>query len=148
VSLTVFQDGLIANNRSSTEHGDEFLNDALEWMKTDMGAVDHNTISIKRIYLSEMFVSLERPLAAVNPRFDAFAKLLASTIKSTAQDLRVDAGGISFWIDPSLKTQQAHFRVERADNAAFAENRYFAGAPLETEIHLQALARFEEILQG
>ena len=65
VDLSIYNDGIVANTRSSTEDTDRFVREALENCVNEFG-LNYPRIR-KRIYLSEMDVKLDKPMKLLNP---------------------------------------------------------------------------------
>ncbi len=122
------------------------LAEILDWLHTDLRMTDPQALPIKKLYVSDMFVTLDKPLNFINPKLQKFLKLLAGKTKSPIEHVKYDLGSLGFWIDPVDKPPHTPFRLERAEGVPFAENRYYSIAPLETEEHLRALTILEEML--
>lgn len=146
VNLTVYRDAMFADTRSSTTDSDAFLDDLLNWMHSEIGLLDYKSIAIRRLYVSEVYISLEKSLNKFNRQFDEFAKFLASKIKGPTKNLSLEVGALAFWIDPEIKHVHIPFRLERQDGSAFDEGRYYSMAPLETEEHLAAIEQLEKMM--
>ena len=146
VAVTVYRDGIVADTTSSTSDGDDFLTDVFTWLHTDLGLLDHQTLPIRKLYVSEVYVTMEKSLNIINPKLEAFIKLLQSKLKGSSRKPIYEIGSLAFWIDPEQNPKHTHFRIERAEDIPFHENRYFSAAPLETDEHLKALELLEEIL--
>lgn len=146
VELTIHRDGVMLDTRSNTDDGDAMIEDALGWLHQDLGLADPRSLSIKKIYVSSLNLTLDRSLNLVNPGFERFASHLQETTKSNVPRLDFEVGSIAFWIDPEAKVSQTGFRLERAEGVPFSENRYFSIAPLQTDEHLSALVTLEKML--
>ena len=145
VSLTAYRDAIFADTRSSTKDSDAFLDDMLGWLNSEMGLLDYKSVAIRRIYVSEVYISLEKSLNMFNKKFSDFCKFLASTIKGPTKNLSVEVGALVFWVDPEIKHVHVPFRLERQEGSAFDEGRYYSMAPLETEEHLSAIEQLEKM---
>lgn len=146
VSLSMYRDALFADTQSSTNDSESFLIDLVEWITQKFGLVDYKTVAIRKLYVSEMYVSLDRKLNSINPKLADFVRELGGNIKSPVKNIEFELGAISFWIDPEIKHHHVPFRLERQVDAAFSENRYYSIAPLETEAHWAALGKLERLL--
>lgn len=146
VELTMYRDAIFADTRSSTTDSEAFITDMLDWLTQEMGMLDHRTIRINKIYVSELYVQLDKSLNFINPAFERFTSMLRTNIKSPTKDLNFEAGALQFWIDPALKHAHVPFRMERQEGIPFSENRYYSMAPLETDEHLKAIEMLEKTM--
>jgi hypothetical protein len=145
IQLTIHDEGLVAENRSSTEDGDLFLEDSLGWLASDFGFPRHADLPIKKIYGSELFVQLEKRPSTLDSKLRGFTKLLSATL-GTSQSGPFDLAHLNFGSDPEPSQSPAVFRFEREAGVRFAENRYYSFAPCQTEAHLKLLSALEKIL--
>jgi hypothetical protein len=148
LALTIYRDALFADTRSFTADSDAFLTEMLEWLTSEFGLVDHKTLPINKFYVSEIYVSLNKSLNMINPKFSQFAKILGEEIKTPFKNVSFEVGALGFWIDPAIKHVHVPFRLERQEGVGFSEGRYYSMAPLETEEHLKALETLEKLMAG
>lgn len=146
ISLTLYRDGILVDSTSSTSDGDEVLDDLLSWLHTDLGLIDYKTIQVTKVYVNEVFVSMSNSLNAINPKLDAFMQMIGTKLKSPVKKPTYQVGALGFWIDPEQNPKHVHFRIERAEERPFSENRYYSIAPLETEEHLKALQVLDDLM--
>jgi len=148
VELTIYNDGFIADTRSSTKDSDAFLDEFLTWISSEFNLVPYQEVLRKKLYASELWVHTDKSLKAVNPRLEIFAKKITSLVEGHSHHpINYEPTGIIFHIDPVLYPP-GPFRFERMIEVPFAENRYFSAAPLQTEPHLQILEELESILSS
>jgi hypothetical protein len=149
IEFQVFQDGLVADTRSSTDDSDMFIDDLLEWAIAEFNLVPIPTAS--RLYVSELWVHTDKSLTLLNPRLQALVDLISSAYEAYAKrPLTFDLAAIGIWNDRTLAPNNffSPFRFEKAEVAPFSENRYYSIAPLRTLDHLMILDQLEEILTG
>jgi hypothetical protein len=139
--LRIYNDGLVADTRESTESSDLLLSDVFESAAKEFSLAYKPEMVRKKMYLSELIVSTEKSLAVLNPKLNQFAEKLTEAIEDK---LPVELAGVSFWsaTSPNL----LHFRFERKWGADFPENRYYSRAPLPTAKHQELLNELEAIL--
>lgn len=144
VHLTIHIDGLIAETKSSTAHGDMFLEDLLDWASKEHGLASHRTLLVQRIYSSEVFVELENPPKLLNTGLDP---LLNEATKYMSDQRRgpLDFSSMTFSSDPGLSDRPITFRIERQAAAPFSQNHYYSFAPTETDKHLRLLEQLENL---
>ena len=136
VNLTIYNDGLIADTRSSTIDSDYFLEQLLGFLTSDYGFPDYQTVLRKKAYASELFVTLERPVDSINPKLGAFAKRLSSLLPEEGIEFRPS---INLVTDPGRASATLAFRLEPAIGFPFSENCYYTLAPVPTDVHLNLL---------
>ncbi len=144
VNLTFYNDGVIADSGSSTNHTDAFLEDMYAKFSELFKMPPPESIIRKRVYLSQLYVSTDRSLEIINPKIKLISQYLSETVEEGNE--LFELGGISFWPDQISKVPPAPFRFERKIGAPFSENRYYSVAPLSTDKHLELLDKLESIL--
>lgn len=145
VGLSIYRDALFADTRSDTEDAEAFLNEMLDWLANEFGLIDHSTLGVRKLYVSELYVSLSGSLNRLNPAFAKLAEFMQSKIETPFQNISFEAAALAFWIDPAVKHVHVPFRLERQSDIAFEENRYYSMAPLGTSDHLRALELLEKL---
>ena len=146
VELTMFNDGLVANSSSSTEDTDKFLENVIASAVMEYNLTFDPSMVRRKLYMSELNVRLDQPLANLNPRLSQFARKISS-MNTSAGGNPFEVGGLSFWTDSTYTvTKTPPFMIERKLNAPFNENRFLTKAPLQTEQHIAVLRELEEML--
>ncbi len=148
VALTVYADGAVADTRSSTQHSDEFLDQALNLLSSSFNYPDYQTVLRKKMYSSEVYIRMQQTLSEIHPGIMQFMNHFSSSIQDDSlrgysPSFRM---GISFSSDPSIGGTNLGFRLEPAAGFPFSENRYYSLAPLQTHTHLRLLEEFESML--
>ncbi len=147
--LTIYNDGLTLDTRSSTDDSDTILNEFLTWISTEIDLVPYQEVLRSKLYLSELYVQTKKSLNSLNPKLAAFAKHLTSLIVGHEHHpIAFEMSGITFWTDPSVINPPGPFRFERTIDIPFIENRYYSAAPLQTNVHLEMLIELESILSS
>lgn len=147
VDFSAYNDGLIADTRSSTRDADLFLEDFLTWISSEFGLLSHHEIVQRKIYASELYITTERSLSLLNPKLEKLNQFISSKARGF-NDVRMEVSSIGFWADQIAPTKPVNFRLERAEGIAFSENRYYSLAPLETEDHLAVLEEIDSLLSS
>lgn len=143
ITLTIFNDGLVADTRSSTSYADAFLEHMLSQASEIFKIPSFQLILKEKLYISQVFVSTDKSIELINPKLKKLSEYLYQYFEKTKD---FQAGGISFWCDQKYKNNPAPFTFERTLNVPFSENRYYSAAPLPTEKHLELLDMLEKIL--
>lgn len=149
IELRIYNDGVIADTRSSTDDTDLFLADVFQSAAKEFSLPYRHEIIRKKMYVSELNVRTDRKLTTINPRLTEFASKL-----SELQGMRslpgttslVELCGLSFWADGAPNPTVQSFRFERKHGTGFSEDRYYSIAPLRTTNHLKMLEDLETIL--
>lgn len=147
VDLAIYNDGFIADTRSSTKDTELFIEDALYSLVKDFGLFYKPDMLRKKLYVSELTLRTDRQLNNINPRMQAFVRKIISMIGTDDPGL-MELSSLSFWWDFRSSNGQSHFQFERAAGIPFSERRYYSRAPLHTEDHLSLLNEFEDLLLG
>ena len=143
VGLSVFNDGIIADTSSSTDHSDSFLRDVIAFAAQHFGSTFDQASINQKIYLSEMIVRADSTLAVASPKL---SKLAARMADISGLGASAEFSGFELRVHP--RDAQQPFKFER-DAAAFsAPNRYYSSAPMRTEDHKKLLMEFEAIMAG
>ena len=149
IDLTIYNDGFLADTRSSTEDSDAFLDEFLNWISTEFDLIPYQEVLRSKVYVSELWVKTDKSLNALNPKLEKFAKRITSLIVGHEHHpIAFETSGISFWTDPTVINPPGAFRFERLIDAPFSENRYYSAAPLQTDAHLEILTELERILSS
>ena len=147
VDLTIFNDGLVVDTRSSTKDSDAFLNDFLNYVSKEFSLTPYLEVLRSKIYVSEVWVQTDKLLNSLNSKLDSFAKRITSLTEGHSHHpIAYETSGIIFWTDPVVTNPPTPFRFERVIDRPFAENRYYSAAPLQTDVHLEMLDELESIL--
>lgn len=142
VSLTVHDDGVVADTRSSTSDSDLFLDDVLSWLASSFGLPHYGKLLVRKIYVSEVTVSFERELTIYGNKFAKFAaSLKAGQAPGIAKQMEMTQ--LNFGSDPALGTPVTGVRVEREVGTPFGSNHYYSFAPTTTEDHFKFLEALE-----
>ena len=145
ITLKIYIDGFVAETRSSTDDSAAFLDDFISWLPR---GIDLPLVSVpinQKLYLSEVYVALERSPIFLSPAMQKFAESLTKTYGG--EKIRtIDIGALNFWTDPASGLPMLPFRLEREADRPFAENRYFAQAPLPTDEHLRLLQGLSDLI--
>jgi hypothetical protein len=144
VDFTIYNDGVIADTRASTDKSEAFFADLFRRFSEIFKMPDYDLIIKKRVYVSRLFVTTDKHLRLLNPRLTELSDYLSSTVEDGTISFQVR--GISIWPEPAPRINPLQFTLEPAAGVPFSQNRYFSAAPLRTEQHLELLQKLEHIL--
>jgi hypothetical protein len=151
IALNIWQDGLVADTQSSTDDSDFFLGNLLDWLTEEFGLTPYRELAMSKLYTSELWVHTEKKLVTLNPELQRLVDRINSMVREFSdKNLVFEMGAIGIWNDRTLAPNNffSPFRFERAEVAAFAENRYYSAAPVGTRDHIMLLDELEQILAG
>jgi hypothetical protein len=144
VDLTIFNDGLVANTRSSTKDTEDFLSEALTLAAAEFHLVFRPEMIRKKLYLSELEVKLDNSLSAINPKFEELIRKI-SCLQDPSNPISFGCSKIFIEPDPSVQIwRPSPFQIERRLNVPISEKRYYSAAPLHTDEHLELLQMLDE----
>lgn len=148
VSMTVHNDGIVVDARSSTDDCDSFISETLNWIAKENGLPQPSSLHIQKLYISELYVESEQSLQIINPKILRFSQSLSEFVGKTGHvGASMELTGLTFANDPALPIKPIPFRFERAEGVPFERNRYYSSAPLPTTRHIELLNEFEDILK-
>lgn len=147
VSLSIFDDGLIADTRASTDEADHFLADALSWASAEFGLPHYSELEVKNLYSSEITVQLDLSRSLFGRKFSGFSNKLKQGV-SNNPGVPMELIALHFGPDPSVVKRVAPFKFERLINSPFDRNEYYSVAPLPTSEHIELLQALEQFGSG
>ncbi len=146
----IYSDGFIVQSAADTDLLDEFIDDAINWAKSEFGLSESLGISVERSYESYLYVKAKTDLAkALAPKND-LASLVNRTFK-TDRYPRTDGmqlTGFLLEIDHSKylgRRKPLNLIVDRRLGLPFEENIFFAQGPLRTKDFLAFLRGLENL---
>jgi hypothetical protein len=136
--LSIFTDGMVSDTWSSTRDSEDMLEDVVKWVKTEHGFGLPTDRTVKKLYLSALTVMTEKGQIAGRSKLEELAEKVSMRLTETG---RVNKGyivnGFSLasadW-DQSGAPVQYRFEIKTASHPG--ENRYYASAPLPTDVHI------------
>ena len=146
VNFSLHQDGMVAENWSSTEHGDAFLEDILHSVALRYGLVYQPDMIRAKQYISELVVSLDHSLANSDPKIIRFCETLSSIFARHSLP-PFEMTGMLFSPDVAATSYKPPgLLIERKQGAPFSQNRFWTKSPFTTKDHLLALEEFDRML--
>lgn len=145
VDLKVYNDGFLADCRSNTKDSESFLADLVAWLPGGLALPKTEVSILKRLYVSEMIVKPDSPLALINPKLSGLAQKLSSLVPK-GSPTSYDISSLAIATDPKDGTPLVGFKFERQVNMPFNQNRYYTSAPIHTDDHWSLLESLEAIL--
>ncbi len=141
VNLSIFDDGLIAETRASTDEADRFLADVLSWASSEFGLPHYSELGVENLYSSELTVQLI--LSGIFGR--KFAGITAQLKQGVSNNpgVPMELTALHFGPDPARSKRVAPFKVERLINTPFERNEYYSAAPVPTSEHIELLRAIE-----
>jgi hypothetical protein len=139
--LSLFSDGVVSDTWSSTRDAEDLLKDAMQWVKAEHGFSLPADRKVKTLYLSTLTVVTEKFHLPGQEKFEALAEAMSSRLADAGRPNKgyiVSGFNLSSaeW-DQSGAPVQYRFEIRTTSHPG--ENRYYASAPLPTDVHLALL---------
>lgn len=149
VKLSIYNDGIVAETISSTDDALEFIKSLSAWAASANFSLPSEGV-VRMGFVSQLRVSCETPISAINPKVESLCRLLESRLQNLDNKPRTfDLGGLHFFSeDISKPLAPIPFKFERSYGVPFSDNEYFTQAPLRTEDHLDLLEALESLLKS
>jgi hypothetical protein len=139
--LSLFSDGIVSDTWSSTRDAEDLLKDAMQWVKTQHGFSLPADRSVKTLYLSALTVMAEKFQLPGMAKFEELAAMMSSRLAEAGRPNRgyIASGFNLLSAEWDQSGAPVPYRFEVRSNSHPGENRYYASAPLPTDIHLALL---------
>jgi hypothetical protein len=145
MKLTIYNDGIIVDTRSSTTRSLEILKESLHWARLELGMRFEEEMLRRTRYLSSFSFFSEAPILTHSQAMNNAAMAMAELTKSiTGQTRKYEGSRIDLDFDHSANRDTvAPFTIQRLGVESFESNRYYTQAPLPTEAHIALVEQFE-----
>jgi hypothetical protein len=147
--LTVWNDGLGLDVRSSTDEAKVIIKDTFQWLSEKVG-LNYNEDSIRRWgYLNSLTFHSDVDMLRLNPAVERLCKRISSHIEGPRNKKYIfHAANLAMTFDRYMNPwTQAPFSIQRRGDVPYEDNKYFSEAPLPTDVHLELLQAFEDDLK-
>jgi hypothetical protein len=145
--LSLFSDGAVSDTWSSTRDSEDLLKDAMRWIKAQHGFSLPAERSAKTLYLSALTVLAENFQIPGKAKFDALAEMMSARLAEAGRPNKgYIVNGFNL-VSAEWDKQGApvEYRFEIRNSSHPGENRYYASAPLPTDIHFALLQEQERL---
>jgi hypothetical protein len=146
--FTILQ-GAMSVDCLTTDHGEAFLKDALQWGAKEFGLKPFRTAP-KYYFLSSVVVEFEGGADTKIASFSAIGTALTRALrKYYSLDVPVEFNRIVFNCDPQKLPQamlRTDFAIERRANWPYDQNRFFCQGPFRTTDLLDLISQFEVLV--
>jgi hypothetical protein len=142
VNFTIYNDGLVADTKHSTQATEDFLEDVLSFVTANFRLTFKPEMIHTKAYLSDVVVTTDADLDNVSEKLQRFAALL-SDASGRIQFRTASVKLVPDPLNPGIPTQ---FTFERRGGTPFGQKRYFSEAPLRSERHMEILEAWENIM--
>lgn len=148
--LGIYKEAILAV-ASSTDDGEAFLDDLLDWGEKSLGYRNLTRVP-RKFYVSEVVVEFEESSNQILRGFDSIVSILNSEIRQTYDiDVSMQLSQFTLSPDPTkvLATRMlTNFLIERRLNEPFERERYFCRAPLRNSDHVKVLEAVERAISS
>jgi hypothetical protein len=147
--LSIYNDGLICE-APTTDLADEILDDLLQWAVGAFGLKERTTPQ-HRTYTNAIICIFEKSVESGLGTLGRTCDLLSQAVKEAyGWEHKFNLFRLGFNVDPKAAPhlRATNFILERRlpNPNDYSENRYYAGAPLPTVVHLRLLEAIERDL--
>jgi hypothetical protein len=145
--LAIYSDGLISD-AFDTRTADRVLDDFLDWA-TEQFKLRERESPRRRTYTSALICEFERPVESALGNLSKLCGLLSKSLNAAyGWNHEYNLNRLGFSVDPMTAPhlRNTQFVIERRVQSPYSENRYYSGAPLQTEVHIQLLETIEREL--
>jgi hypothetical protein len=147
--LSIFPDGISIDAKSNSGLLDQFLDDLLQWSRSELGISTVQTYRFGRLYQSDIVFHSDKDILVP---FEGVAQMQSMLNKKFLETSKVDINwrpvGWSLGYDPidvgSVKPNPFH--VARRVGTDYSLNHYFSTAPLRTSDHIELIEALERIV--
>jgi hypothetical protein len=147
VSLEIYNDGFVADSRSSTRDTDAFVEDVLSLAAKEFSLTYDPSMIRTKMHVSELTVRMDSVLFNLHPKLVDFANTISSMCGSEVPPFECSLLG--FGTDLAIShLKPSNFVLDRKIGAPFSENRYYSRAPVHTDQHQELLVELEHILSS
>lgn len=146
--LSIYNDGIKIDLRSSTENGQKIITDTLEWLKAKVGITYTNGMIPRWGYLSQLVVRSEIDFDKIHSAFSRAARAISEKVTERAgENFNYRTNAISFDF-PKINGERtiANFTIERRIQTPDLEKLYYSQSPTQTSDHMKILEEFERDL--
>jgi hypothetical protein len=142
--LVLFEHGIVVDTRSSTEDSEKVIMGLIDFAREAFGAkVAFN----RQIFVSQFIFQSKVRLLTLHPALQEIADQVAASVsRDLKQTFSFEPSGVILRSDWTTRVMPGHFSIERRAEVPYAEDTYFASAPLRTNEHLDLVQRFEHLL--
>jgi hypothetical protein len=150
-NLTVYNDGIKIDTRSSTREGRRILIETLEWMAKDVGLSFSEEMLTRWGVLSQLTFYADVDLLSLHPALDVASEMISAEVEKrlgTERKFVPYSVMINFDKGDAPSIPMAAFSVERRANEHPEKNKYYSSAPLDTDVHLNVLQEFENSVRS
>ena len=143
--FTIFSNGLLLDTRVSTSESRRILLEGIAWAASSFGLKYNPPMITHWGYVSNLTFYSDLPLLKSNFPTSKLVERVQNAARESTGDLASWEPTIfTLHSDPiPKKPLYAPFTIQRRAETAFAENKYFSEAPLQTDTHWTILEQFE-----
>jgi hypothetical protein len=145
--LSIFTDGIVSDTWSSTRDSEDLLEDVMKWVKTEHGFSLPTDRMVRKLYLSSLTVTTEKGQIPGRSKLEALAEMVSMRLTETGRTNKgyiINGFSLSSadWDQPGAPVPY-RFEIKTASHPG--ENRYYASAPLPTNVHITLLEEQERL---
>ncbi len=147
--LCLYTDGLIVTSKANAKSVDKFIDDLINFSTKELNLTFNSIQHRKRLYSSEIEISLENNIASQFEKFSGVYKKINSAMSNFGDnipDFKLSGLILNYDVISSPHVRPESFILDRRTGNTFDTNLYYSRAPLPTDIHLEVLQDIEKVL--
>ena len=144
LDLTMYNDG-VSLDSSHTDDANHALDNFIEWIQ-EQYLIEKQITIFPRSYISGLVVQFDGTIDGILSVFKLLQKESSKLLKDVyGADVQINLSRISLRVEqkPTPAIIQEEITIERRVGVPHVANRYYSGAPLPNDIHIQLLEKFE-----
>jgi hypothetical protein len=136
--------GLAVQTKASTQESERILAELAQWGAKNYGLNFDPSMIRKRMYISQLVFHVDKDISKGLGRIGEFSRIL-SGVEIGGKVQPVAPTAVLFRADGNDRNA---FTFERRVPSAFDENKYYSLADVPTDVHIDLIQRFEDLLSG
>jgi hypothetical protein len=146
----IYDNGILADSKTSTEHIDEFIDAALAWAAERFHLTySESTTAQRRGYVSQIEVTSQKELFRPLSKLKVIGELIGEKVTGYGKEcppFQPSGFHLSTDFNADGTMTADRFVFEYRGGIPFGQNTYYSTAPLATQDHMRVLKRIEEVL--
>jgi hypothetical protein len=136
--------GLAVQTKASTQESEHILGDLVQWGVKNYGLSFEPSMIRKKLYVSQLVFHVDKDISKGLGKIEDFSRVLSeSEIGGKIQP--VEPTAVLFRADGNERNA---FTFERRVPSPFSENKYYSLADVPTDVHMDLIQRFEDLLSS
>jgi hypothetical protein len=143
--LVIYNTGILVDTRASTKVSRKLLEEALVWGRDQFGLTYTDGMIKRWAYISNLTFYSDARLSSMHPALEKLAQQVTAAVPEYSElNLSYEVVGFNMNVDVlKIRFPRSHFMIQRRNDAALSDNKYYSESPLDTDDHIKLLQEFE-----